>query len=330
MIAIIQNKVNTDSTALHKMLISEEDYRYVEDGFRSGLPVNSSIEWHLRSVMTDTLSHPGSLARAQLAFSLLMQFGFKESEARDVGIAIEYFHTASLLFDDLPCMDNAEKRRGHSCPHLVHGESSAILGALALINQGYALFWRSMNRLPKSNRIAMENLVNECLGLNGILNGQSHDLHFADSGRSMSDVLRIAHGKTVTLIRLTLLLPARMGGAGKQILALLEKLSVSWGLAYQILDDFKDGLMNSGETGKTSARDQSLNHPNLPLSMGKKEALNVLNRQLNESRESIRHLNRRQSATSALQKLQVLLETGRDRIVDLMGANKNCLTETVT
>jgi len=330
MIATIQSKVPAGSAASTRMLISAEDYRYIEDGFRSGLPVNSGIEWHLRSVMTDTLSHPGSLARAQLAFSLLRQFRLKESEARDVGIAIEYFHTASLLFDDLPCMDNAEKRRGHSCPHVVHGESSAILGALALINQGYALLWRAMNRLPESNRSATQNLVNDCLGLNGILNGQAHDLHFADSARNKSDVLRIAHGKTVTLIRLTLLLPAHMGGADEQILSYLEKLSVSWGLAYQIMDDFKDGLMNSSETGKTTARDRLLAHPNLPLSMGNKEALNVLNQKLNESRESIFHLIRLRCAPSALPKLQDLLEEERNRITRLMGSSNNCFTEAVT
>jgi len=318
MIANIQSKGKTGSVSSHKKLISDEDYRYVEDGFRSGLPVNSEIEWHLRGVMTDTLAHPGSLARAQLSFSLLKQMGFLESDARDVGIAIEYFHTASLLFDDLPCMDNADKRRGHSCPHVVHGESSAILGALALINQGYALLWKIMNRLPESNRTAAAQLVNECLGLNGILNGQSHDLHFADSGRGETDVLRIAHGKTVTLIRLTLMLPGHMGGVGVADLQTLDNLSVYWGLAYQILDDFKDCLMNAAETGKTTARDQLLEHPNLPLSMGTQEALMVLNEKLGESRDAVRDYRRKRIGPSVLDMLQSLLESERDRVAALL------------
>lgn len=312
-----------------RKLINQEDYRLVEDGFRSAFPVGAYIEWHLRGVMTDTLSHPGSLTRSQLAFSLLRSLGFDEPTALNIGTAIEYYHTASLLFDDLPCMDNADKRRGHLCPHLIHGESSAILGALALINQAYAMLWRDLNRLPEHSRMAAGNLVNECLGLNGILNGQSHDLHFADSRRGAADVLRIARGKTVTLIRLTLLLPAHMGGMIGMELQSLEQLSISWGLAYQILDDFKDCLMNSTDIGKTTARDQKLAHPNLPLAMGADEALSMLNRQLDDSRGAIRLFGTFRTEPPSFHKLQSLLESERDRMVALLNAPNNRLSNAV-
>ncbi|NJM12209.1 MAG: hypothetical protein HC889_10265 [Synechococcaceae cyanobacterium SM1_2_3] len=77
---------------------------------------------------------------------------------------MEYFHTASLIFDDLPSMDDAEERRGHPCPHKVHGESAAILGALALINRGYALLWKVLSRLPRQRRHRAAELVESCLG----------------------------------------------------------------------------------------------------------------------------------------------------------------------
>ena len=67
------------------------------------------------------------------------------SRAKDLAIALEYFHTASLLFDDLPCMDNASERRGVPCVHLAFGEAGAILAALALINRAYALSWRAVS-----------------------------------------------------------------------------------------------------------------------------------------------------------------------------------------
>ncbi|MCB1069911.1 MAG: polyprenyl synthetase family protein [Verrucomicrobia bacterium] len=298
-----------------KSLLSPADFQLVQEGFRAGLSAQPALERHLRGVIHDTLSHPGSLARAQLAFSLLKALGFDAAIARDVGVAIEYYHTASLLFDDLPCMDNASTRRGHACPHTVHGESAAILGALSLITKAYALLWPALNHLPAERRTATSALVEECLGLHGILNGQAYDLHYGESGKTEQDVLRIARGKTVTLIRLTLLLPALMRGADTTSLKLLEQLAEHWGLAYQILDDFKDGLLNEAESGKTVDRDALLNRPNLPKAMGAPAALNALDRHLGQARAAIERLQRRLPRMAALDRLQWMMEQDRDEVM---------------
>jgi geranylgeranyl diphosphate synthase, type II len=307
MIATVYN-LKKQETSTSPSLLDAEQAHFVAEGFRSRLPVRSGIERHLNGVLNDTLSHPGSLARAQLAFSIMKSFGCDEFVARDVGIAIEYFHTASLLFDDLPCMDNASMRRGYACPHTVHGESATILGALSLITQAYGLLWSALNTLPIENRAAASALVNECLGVNGILNGQSFDLNFAESGRKKEDVLRIAEGKTVTLIRLTLLLPALMNGVDATTRETIEHLAASWGLAYQILDDFKDSLMSASETGKTTARDGQLDHPNLPHAMGAVEAARILGEKLDQSRAGIVLLHRCLPGLAVLDRLQATLE----------------------
>lgn len=48
--------------------------------------------------------------------------------------ALEFLHTSSLIFDDLPCMDDAGLRRGRPALHLQFGEAHAILAGLALLN----------------------------------------------------------------------------------------------------------------------------------------------------------------------------------------------------
>jgi len=296
-------------------LVSDKEAALVAEGFRQRLPVPAGIERHLKGVVNDTLEHPGSLARAQLSYSLMMAFGFTSDESLNVGTAIEYFHTASLIFDDLPCMDNAVVRRGFACAHTTQGESAAILGALSLITQGYGLLWSALNARSSEQRLAASALVNECLGLNGILNGQSYDLNFAESDRSEDDVLRIAVGKTVTLIRLTLLLPALMHGVSDAARQTLESLAMSWGLAYQILDDFKDGLMSASETGKTTARDEQLNHPNLPRAMGAARAAQTLGDQLEQSRALITLLHEQLPGLSVLDRLQVMLEGDHAKVM---------------
>ena len=322
MIATIYNS-KKQTPVSSSSLLSREDAAVVADGFRHRLPVNAAIERHLGGVVNDTLAHTGSLARAHLAYRLMTSLDFNENDALNIGVAIEYFHTASLLLDDLPCMDNATMRRGHACAHTVHGESAAILGALSLITQGYALLWSSLNDLPSEQRLTASALVNECLGMNGILNGQAYDLFFAESERAESDVLRIATGKTVTLIRLTLLLPALMRGVDEATRNTLDQLSLHWGLAYQILDDFKDGLMSAAETGKTTARDASLDHPNLPRVMGVGKAAVVLGEKLDQSRSCLQALARQLPDVSVLQRLQALLEddyaTVRTRLAAMDG-----------
>src|SRR5690349_5279970 len=49
--------------------------------------------------------------------------------------AVEMVHTASLILDDLPSMDDARIRRGRPTCHMVHGEATAILTAFALMNR---------------------------------------------------------------------------------------------------------------------------------------------------------------------------------------------------
>ena len=42
-------------------------------------------------------------------------------------MAVEFLHTSSLIFDDLPAMDDADLRRGKVALQLVFGEATAIL-----------------------------------------------------------------------------------------------------------------------------------------------------------------------------------------------------------
>jgi geranylgeranyl pyrophosphate synthase len=59
---------------------------------------------------------------------------------------------------------------------------------------------------------------------------------------------------------------------------MLERISLFWGLSYQIVDDLKDILQNSVQSGKTTSRDLSLGRPNIALVLGVEEAAERLTR----------------------------------------------------
>jgi len=69
------------------------------------------------------------MVRPRIVYRLAYVFPLPEEAALDLAIALEYFHTASLIFDDLPCMDNAATRRGAPCVHVAFGEAVATAEA---------------------------------------------------------------------------------------------------------------------------------------------------------------------------------------------------------
>jgi geranylgeranyl pyrophosphate synthase len=248
------------------------------DAFSTGLPLPSTLDPRFDEALRHVLDNPGSLIRPRMVLLVAKAFGLESTAARDLAIALEYFHTASLIFDDLPCMDNAMERRGVPCVHFEFGEAEAILSALALVNRAYALIWRAVSTASSACQKRALAYIEQRLGVHGLLNGQSLDLHYATLPHNRETTERIARGKTVSLIRLTLVLPAILGDASDRDLQLLERIALFWGLAYQLTDDLKDVLDSNAKTGKTVARDLLLDRPNAASAMGIPTALERLTR----------------------------------------------------
>lgn len=57
-------------------------------------------------------------------------------DAMDAALAMEFMHTASLVIDDLPCMDNDSLRRGRPSVHVQFGEAVAQLVSVSLGKNG--------------------------------------------------------------------------------------------------------------------------------------------------------------------------------------------------
>lgn len=278
------------------------------DAFRTFLPLPGALDPPLEEALRHVLDNPGSLVRPRMVFQVATAYGLDPVPAKELAIALEYFHTASLVFDDLPCMDNALERRGVPCVHFAFGEAGAILTALALINRAYALCWRTMSGCAQTSQARAFAYIEQRLGIEGLLNGQSLDLHYATLPHTRETTEKIARGKTVSLIRLTLVLPALLGGAASREIQLLERIALYWGLAYQMVDDLKDVLGSTAEAGKTVARDLLLDRPNAASAMGVQGALERLMRFIHFGDRTLAHLVRIRPAMAFLEKLRNDLE----------------------
>jgi geranylgeranyl diphosphate synthase, type II len=312
----VDHRKKTRSRVIAEPYSDELGTMLLGDAFRESLPLSAALDPHFESALRHVLDNPGSLVRPRMVVKMAAAYGLDANCANNLAIALEYFHTASLIFDDLPCMDNAAERRGAPCVHVVFGEPGAILSALALINRAYALTWAALAGSSNESRPHIMNYVEQRLGVDGLLNGQSLDLNYSALPHNRATTERIAHGKTVSLIRLTLVLPALLAGAPAREIQLLERISACWGLSYQIVDDLKDVLQRPDDAGKTVARDILLDRPNIAAAIGVSGAVERLIRLLRVGDLSLRRLLARKPELLFLASLRSDLQSELSRVTE--------------
>jgi len=84
-------------------------------------------------------------------------------------------HAASLILDDLPCMDDADLRRNQPTTHIAFDESTAILSATALLNRAFGALSR-LDQVPAERRIEIIDLLSYAVGSKGLIAGQMADV----------------------------------------------------------------------------------------------------------------------------------------------------------
>ena len=279
----------------------------LEVRFQDLMNVNDASKTQLTQAIHYITNRPGSFIRARLALQVGLTCGLTNEVAERIALAVEYFHTASLIFDDLSSMDDAETRRGSRCVHLIYGEATAILTALAFINRAYALIWHETSKLLPTVSRNVTKFVENCLGPDGVLKGQSQDLSFSPEENNPRKILEISMGKTVTLLQLSLCLPALIANAPARTISLLRRLAVFRGLGYQIADDFKDVFLSEEQSGKSSDRDRTLCRPNLVVSEGVPAAAHRLEKLVAKGDRTQRLLTSRRGAWSFLNQLRITI-----------------------
>lgn len=154
-------------------------------------------------------------------------------------VASEFIHTSSLIFDDLPSMDDATERRGIESLHEKFGEGLAVLVGLAFLNESYRLIDECAEASFENRVLALKETV-ECIGPGGMIGGQAVDLAIArdENGNRASEETR--NLKTSALMRLTIVVGAILGGADDTQLANLRGFAIALGEAYQLSDDILD------------------------------------------------------------------------------------------
>jgi len=163
-------------------------------------------------------------------------------------------HACSLILDDLPCMDDADLRRGLPANHRVHGEATAVLAAFALLNVAYGLLAGGVAEGGENNlRAAMARSVRWALGIEGVIGGQALDLVDEAAAPGRERLERIHALKTASLFIASVEIGAVLGRATLAERHALNAFAQDLGLAYQICDDLLDGTDQGSPPGEAAS-----------------------------------------------------------------------------
>jgi geranylgeranyl pyrophosphate synthase len=171
------------------------------------------------------------------------------------GCAIEMVHTASLILDDLPSMDDAKLRRGRPTCHVAHGEATAILAAFALQNRAFEILaegWPGGPDATARSKAARE--LTRAIGTDGMIAGQSVDLQMTDRVIDFKTLEFIHSRKTGALFMASAAIGAQSARAQPAELGAVVAYAKNLGLAFQIVDDLID-VTGGSEAGKDTGQD---------------------------------------------------------------------------
>ena len=161
-------------------------------------------------------------------------------DLRKLAVAVECFHKASLIHDDIE--DGDETRYDQETLHTTYGVPVALNVGDLLLGEGYRLIAEC--GAPAGRRVEM--LRSAAEGHRTLTVGQGAELCWARRPGPLSsrEVLEIFRRKTAPAFDVALHLGATYAGAGENVWEVLSHYSQALGIAYQIrddLDDFVDG-----------------------------------------------------------------------------------------
>jgi len=226
-----------------KFVASERER--IEAALRRALPLSALAgAARLNEALEYAVFPGGKRLRPALALLASRLAGASRAQALGVACAVEFLHTSSLILDDLPSMDDADVRRNRRALHLVYGEGVAVLAAVALLNQSYAL----LSEAACGDACSLLREAARCVGPDGMVGGQVVDLETRAGAADAVEALASRDLKTVALMRLMMTAGALARGACAEETLTLAQFGECFGRAYQVCDDVWD------ETGAAAGK----------------------------------------------------------------------------
>jgi len=197
----------------------------------------------------------GKRLRPLLTIGASRLFAIDRTRALRVGCAIEALHVYSLIHDDLPCMDNADLRRGKATVHRAFGEAAAVLAGDSLHALAFEILGDPDTHEDPWVRSDLVFELARAAGPSGMAGGQMMDLAAEGKRLDLPAITRLQQLKTGALIEYSVEAACIMTKLPVEARTPYRGYARNIGLAFQIADDLIDHSGDEAAAGKPTGRD---------------------------------------------------------------------------
>ncbi|TSA86235.1 polyprenyl synthetase family protein [Helicobacter mehlei] len=238
-------------------------YQAFEHYLQESKPQLNTFHPFFEHAFWEMLENGGKRFRPKLLLATAHAFKPQESFLTSlfpIALALEVLHTYSLIHDDLPCMDNADLRRGALTLHKHYDETSAVLVGDGLNTHAFYLI--SQARLASDLKVELIATLAHCGGIYGMVLGQALDCYFECQHLELKELETLHTLKTAKLIAGSLKMGALCVGAlaPPNLPQTLFDLGLELGLFFQVRDDIIDCTQSPQESGKSTHLDTFKNN----------------------------------------------------------------------
>ncbi|KAJ4715925.1 Geranylgeranyl pyrophosphate synthase [Melia azedarach] len=161
-------------------------------------------------------------------------FGGSRLAAFPTACALEMVHAASLIHDDLPCMDDDLSRRGQPSNHTVYGVDMAILAGDALFPLGFQhiVSHTPSDLVPEARILRVIAEIARAVGSTGMAAGQ-----FLDLEGGANQVRFVQEKKYGEMGECSAVCGGLLAGAEDDEIRRLRRYGRAVGVLYQVVND---------------------------------------------------------------------------------------------
>jgi geranylgeranyl diphosphate synthase type II len=245
----------------------EEDRIAVDEALDRLLPPETTTPETIHRAMRYSVMAGGKRIRPALCIETASLFDADRRAAIEVGCALEFIHTYSLIHDDLPALDNDDLRRGKPTCHKQFGEAMAILAGDGLLTLAFETL--SKAPIPAERLVRVIREISSGAGtVNGMVGGQVADVEAEGKPVDAATLEYIHRSKTAALIRASATAGALAGNACEDDIARIRRFGEKIGWAFQVVDDILDVEESSAALGKTAGKDEKQQKATYPALYG--------------------------------------------------------------
>ena len=266
--------------------------KVINDGLEYYLPSEKDYPEKIHKAMRYSVFAGGKRIRPILLFSIYeMLKGRKNlrglNKLLPAAVALELVHTASLIHDDLPSMDNSKERRGKASLHVKFDNATAILAGDALITKAFEVLAEISD---KEIAIKCIRILSQAISTRGMIGGQVIDLISANKKIKIETLKYIHLKKTGALLQAATDMACAFFGAEDNITIMLGNYAINLGLSYQIVDDILDEVGSFDILGKEPGEDSRNHKYTYPTILGLEQSKKMAEKLLRDAHNIIKNM----------------------------------------